>query len=38
MQFFLIITDKLSKGIVLKSYDSVDIEAVAEIFIRKFSR
>ena len=32
------ITDRLSKRAILESCDSMDAEAVSEIFIRKFNR
>ena len=35
---FLVITDKLGKGVILEPCDSMDAEAVSEIFIRKFYR
>ena len=38
MQFSLMIIDKLNKKFFLEFYDSMDVETVSEIFIRKFYR
>ena len=38
MQNFLVITDRLKKGVILETCNSMDAEAVAEIFIRRFYR